>query len=264
MNQSERRQYLIRALCAERRDRRSMEISAGKKEQDDLLRALMNVREPKQISEELLQIQDEYLQEEQSKRTLTDVSEIPPCNLDKRLALWQGDITTLKIDAIVNAANSGMCGCFYPLHGCIDNIIHSRSGIQLRLYCADLMRKQGREEATGQAKITSAFNLPCKYVLHTVGPIIYGSVTQKDCELLANCYRSCLKLAAQSGVESIAFCCISTGEFHFPNEKAAEIAVHTVQEFLKAETRIKKVVFNVFKDLDKEIYGKILSAGIAN
>lgn len=264
MNQSERRQYLIRALCAERRDRRSMEIPAEKNEQDDLLRALMNVREPKQISEELLQIQDEYLQEEQSKRTLTDVSEIPLCNLDKRLALWQGDITTLKIDAIVNAANSGMCGCFYPLHGCIDNIIHSRSGIQLRLYCADLMRKQGHEEATGQAKITPAFNLPCKYVLHTVGPIIYGSVTQKDCELLANCYRSCLKLAAQSGVESIAFCCISTGEFHFPNEKAAEIAVRTVREFLETETRIKKVVFNVFKDLDKEIYGRILSAGITN
>lgn len=236
-----------------------MEIPAGKKEQDDLLRALMNVREPKQISEELLQIQDAYLQEEQSKRTLTDVSEIPPCNLDKRLALWQGDITILKIDAIVNAANSGMCGCFYPLHGCIDNIIHSRSGIQLRLYCADLMRKQGHEEATGQAKITPAFNLPCRYVLHTVGPIIYGSVTKKDCELLADCYRSCLKLAAQSGVESIAFCCISTGEFHFPNEKAAEIAVRTVREFLETETRIKKVVFNVFKDLDKEIYAGILN-----
>ena len=264
MNQSERRQYLIRALCAERRDRRSMEISAGKKEQDDLLRALMNVREPKQISEELLQIQDEYLQEEQSKRTLTDVSEIPACNLDKRLALWQGDITTLKIDAIVNAANSGLCGCFYPLHGCIDNIIHSRSGIQLRLYCADLMRKQRHEEYTGLAKITPAFNLPCKYVLHTVGPIIYGMVTEQECELLANCYRSSLKLAAQFGVESIAFCCISTGEFHFPNEKAAEIAVRTVREFLETETRIKKVVFNVFKDLDKEIYARILNSDRAN
>lgn len=258
MNQSERRQYLIRALCAERRERRSMEIPAGKREQDDLLRALMNVREPKQISEEFLQIQDAYLQEEQEKRILTDVTEITPCALDERLTLWQGDITTLKIDAIVNAANSGMCGCFYPLHGCIDNIIHSRSGIQLRLYCADLIQKQGHEEATGKAKITPAFNLPCKYVLHTVGPIIYGRVTEQDCELLANCYRSCLELAAQSGVESIAFCCISTGEFHFPNEKAAEIAVYTVREFLETETRIKKVVFNVFKDLDKEIYGRIL------
>lgn len=264
MNQSERRQYLIRVLCAERRECRSMEIPDGKKEQDDLLRALMNVREPKQISEEFLQIQDAYLQEEQGKRMLTDISEIPPCALDERLALWQGDITTLKIDAIVNAANSGMCGCFYPLHGCIDNIIHSRSGIQLRLYCADLMRKQGHEEATGQAKITPAFNLPCKYVLHTVGPIIYGRVTEQDCELLADCYRSCLKLAVQSGVESIAFCCISTGEFHFPNEKAAEIAVHTVREFLETETRIKKVVFNVFKDLDKEIYAGILGSDRAD
>ena len=264
MNQSERRQYLIRALCAERRERRSMEIPIGKKKQDDLLRALMNVREPKQISEEFLQIQDEYLQEEQSKRTLTDVSEIASCDLDERLALWQGDITTLKIDAIVNAANSGLCGCFYPLHGCIDNIIHSHSGIQLRLYCADLMRKQGHEEDTGQAKITPAFNLPCKYVLHTVGPVIYGTVTKKDCDLLANCYRSCLKLAAQSGVESIAFCCISTGEFHFPNEKAAEIAVRAVRDFLETETRIKKVVFNVFKDLDKEIYRRILGSDRAD
>lgn len=241
-----------------------MEIPIGQKEQDDLLRALMNVREPKQISEEFLQIQDEYLQEEQSKRTLTDVSEIASCDLDERLALWQGDITTLKIDAIVNAANSGLCGCFYPLHGCIDNIIHSHSGIQLRLYCADLMRKQGHEEDTGQAKITPAFNLPCKYVLHTVGPVIYGTVTKKDCDLLANCYRSCLKLAAQSGVESIAFCCISTGEFHFPNEKAAEIAVRAVREFLETETRIKKVVFNVFKDLDKEIYRRILGSDRAD
>lgn len=264
MNQSERRQYLIRALCTERRERRSMEIPAGKKEQDDLLRALMNVREPKQISEEFLQIQDAYLQEEQGKRTLTDVSEIPPCTLDERLALWQGDITTLKIDAIVNAANSSLCGCFYPLHGCIDNIIHSRSGIQLRLYCAGLMRKQGHEEYTGLAKITPAFNLPCKYVLHTVGPIVYGMVTEQECELLANCYRSCLKLAAQSGVESVAFCCISTGEFHFPNEKAAEIAVRTVREFLETETRIKKVVFNVFKDLDKEIYARILNSDRAD
>ena len=204
------------------------------------------------------------MQEEQSKRTLTDVSEIASCDLDERLALWQGDITTLKIDAIVNAANSGLCGCFYPLHGCIDNIIHSHSGIQLRLYCADLMRKQGHEEDTGQAKITPAFNLPCKYVLHTVGPVIYGTVTKKDCDLLANCYRSCLKLAAQSGVESIAFCCISTGEFHFPNEKAAEIAVRAVREFLETETRIKKVVFNVFKDLDKEIYRRILESDRAD
>ena len=264
MNQSERRQYLIRSLCDERAQYRRMEIPSGKKEQDDLLRALMNVREPEKISEEILKIQDAYLQEEQSKRVLTDVSGLTPVSLDPRMVLWQGDITTLKVDAIVNAANSGMCGCFYPLHGCIDNIIHSRSGIQLRLYCADMMRKQGHEEATGQAKITPAFNLPCKYVLHTVGPIIRGAVTERDCELLESCYRSCLTLAAESGVESIAFCCISTGEFHFPNEKAAEIAVQTVKNFLATETRIKKVVFNVFKDMDKEIYRKLLGADRAD
>ena len=175
------------------------------------------------------------------------------------IALWQGDITTLKVDAIVNAANSGMCGCFSPLHNCIDNIVHSRSGIQLRLYCTDMMRKQGHEEATGKAKITPAFNLPSKYILHTVGPIITGRVTDNDCKLLASCYRSCLELASAYNLESIAFCCISTGVFRFPNELAAEVAVRTVRKYLQTETSIKKVIFNVFKDLDKEIYTRLLT-----
>ena len=264
MNQQERRMYLIRALLQENAAYRDTAIPDSEAEQKRLLRGLMNVRMVKKSSAEFLNIQDAYLQEEQSKRVLIDVSGLTPVSLDPRMVLWQGDITTLKVDAIVNAANSGMCGCFYPLHGCIDNIIHSRSGIQLRLYCADMMHKQGHEEATGQAKITPAFNLPCKYVLHTVGPIIRGAVTERDCELLESCYRSCLTLAAESGVESIAFCCISTGEFHFPNEKAAKIAVQTVKNFLATETRIKKVVFNVFKDMDKEIYRKLLGADRAD
>lgn len=172
--------------------------------------------------------------------------------------LWQGDITTLHCDAIVNAANSGMTGCYVPNHRCIDNCIHTFAGIQLRLACEEMMEKQGHEEPTGQAKITPAFNLPCKYILHTVGPIIYGKLRQKDCELLASCYRSCLNLAAENGLESVAFCCISTGEFHFPNEKAAEIAVETVQEFLQKKTSVKKVIFNVFKDTGREIYKHLL------
>ena len=177
---------------------------------------------------------------------------------DERLVLWQGDITTLKVDAIVNAANSALRGCFYPLHSCIDNIVHSKSGIQLRLLCDEIMNRQGHEEPTGQAKITPAFNLPSKYILHTVGPIISHRVSKRDCELLASCYRSCLSLAAENGCQSIAFCCISTGEFHFPNEKAAEIATATVKEFLHGNVKIKRVIFNVFKEKDLQIYRKLL------
>ena len=160
----------------------------------------------------------------------------------------------------MNAANSGMSGCYVPNHRCIDNAIHTFAGVELRLACAELMERQDYPEPTGQAKITPAFNLPCRFVLHTVGPIISGQVTKEDKELLASCYRFCLELAAENGLESVAFCCISTGEFHFPNELAAEIAVRTVKEFLKKQTSVKKVIFNVFKDLDKRIYEKLLRA----
>ena len=169
-----------------------------------------------------------------------------------------GDITRIEADAIVNAANSGMTGCYCPNHGCIDNAIHTYAGVQLRLACAEIMDRQRHPEPTGQAKITAAFNLPCRYVLHTVGPIINRRVTKEDKELLASCYRSCLELAAENGLESVAFCCISTGEFHFPNQLAAEIAVQTVKEFLQTPTSIKKVIFNVFKDMDKKIYERLL------
>ena len=179
---------------------------------------------------------------------------------DPRIALGQGDITTRRGDAIVNAANSALLGCFYPLHGCIDNIIHSRSGVQLRLACHDIMTAQGHEEPTGGAKITPAFNLPCRYVLHTVGPIITGRVTRRDREALASCYRSCLALAADRGCESVAFCCISTGEFRFPNREAAEIAVETVRDFLNGGDRTLRVIFDVFKDRDLEIYRELLGA----
>ena len=170
----------------------------------------------------------------------------------------QGDITTLRCDAIVNAANSAMTGCYVPNHRCIDNAIHSFAGVELRLECDEIMNRQGHGEPTGQAKITNAYNLPCKYIIHTVGPIISYKLTSEDCELLANCYRSCLNLAAKNNLESIAFCCISTGEFHFPNDKAAQIAIKTVEEFMKKDTSVKKVIFNVFKDMDKEIYRELL------
>ena len=256
--QEERRRYLLRTLLDES-EYRGMTIPADEQEQKDLLRALMNIRPPRKLPQEFLAVQDAYLQQERDARGIVDGNALPTVPGDARLAIWQGDITTLQVDAIVNAANSGMCGCFSPLHNCIDNIIHTRSGVQLRLACADIMRKQGHEEPTGRAKITPAFNLPCKYVLHTVGPIITGQVTAKDRELLASCYRSCLELAAAYQLESVAFCCISTGVFRFPNELAAEIAVETVRTFLQQETSIKKVIFNVFKDLDKELYTRLLA-----
>ena len=258
MNQSERRLFLIRSLLKENPEYRDMGIPADANSQRQLLRGLLNIRAPRRSSPDFLQIQDEYLQETTAAKGITDVADLTP--LQPGLYLWQGDITTLKCDAIVNAANSGMTGCYCPNHGCIDNAIHTYAGVQLRLACAEIMDRQGHPEPTGQAKITPAFDLPCRYVLHTVGPIVSGRVTAQDKELLASCYRSCLELAAEKGLESVAFCCISTGEFHFPNEQAAEIAVQTVKAFLKKQTSVKKVIFNVFKDMDKALYEKLLGA----
>ena len=256
MDQGERRKFLIRELMQENVQYRDLEIPTGEEEQKRLLRGLMNVRLPGRIGREFLKVQDEYLQAETAAKGITELDGLSP--VAEGICLWQGDITTLRCDAIVNAANSGMTGCYVPNHRCIDNCIHSFSGIQLRMECAEMMRMQGHEEETGKAKITKAYNLPCRYILHTVGPIISGTPTKTDCELLAGCYRSCLELAAEKGLESVAFCCISTGEFHFPNDRAAQIAVGTVKEFMRRETSVKKVVFNVFKDLDKEIYRKLL------
>lgn len=256
MNQSERRMSLIRVLLKEHPEYRGLRIPADADTQWQLLRGLLNIREPRRIGTDFLQIQDAYLQEETAAKDITDAADLMP--LQPGLYLWQGDITTLKCDAIVNAANSDMTGCYCPNHSCIDNAIHTYAGVQLRLACAEIIDRQGHPEPTGQAKITAAFDLPCRYVLHTVGPIINGRVTKADKELLSSCYRSCLELAAEKGLESVAFCCISTGEFHFPNQLAAEIAVQTVKEFLQTPTSIKKVIFNVFKDMDKKIYERLL------
>ena len=258
MNQSEKRQFLIQSLLKERPEYRDMSIPTEPESQHQLLRGLMNIRAPRRMDAEFLKIQNEYLQAETAAKGITDIDDLMPVR--PGLYLWQGDITTLKCDAIVNAANSGMTGCYIPNHRCIDNAIHTFAGVELRLACEELMEQQGYPEPTGQAKITPAFNLPCRYVLHTVGPIIRGRVTKEDKELLASCYRSCLELAAENGLESVAFCCISTGEFHFPNEQAAQIAVETVKQFMNRKISVKKVIFNVFKDLDKAIYEKLLGA----
>lgn len=256
MTQSERRTYLIQALQQENEQYKNLVIPDDTAGQKQILRALFNIRMPIPVSDGFLEIQDAYLQEEIKRKGITEFSALTP--VQDGIYLWQGDITTLRCDAIVNAANSQMLGCFCPCHGCIDNAIHTGAGVQLRLTCAELMKRQGHEEETGKAKITSAFNLPSRYILHTVGPIVDGFLTKKDEELLASCYRSCLELAALNGINSIAFCCISTGEFHFPNDRAAEIAIQTVTEFIQKKNSEIKVIFNVFKNLDYEIYRKLL------
>lgn len=256
MTQEERLNFLIDYLLHEQPEYKNISIPKATEDKRRLLRGLMNMRPPVPADEEYLKIQDEYLKERLSERGVTKKEDLSP--IQPGLYLWKGDITTLSVDAIVNAANSQMLGCFVPCHGCIDNAIHTYAGIQLRLECSRIMENQQSAERTGAAKITKAYNLPCRYVLHTVGPIIYGHVTEKDCELLTGCYRSCLKLAAAYQLRSIAFCCISTGEFHFPNRLAAEIAVQTVKKYQQENPNKIEVVFNVFKDSDKEIYQSLL------
>ena len=258
MKQTERRMYLIQELLKEQPEYEGIEIPEDEDGQKRLLRSLFNIRMPRPASREFLAVQDAYLQEEIQRRGITDLAGLQPVR--EGIYLWQGDITTLRCDAIVNAANSQMLGCFVPCHGCIDNAIHTFAGIQLRLACAELMQQQGHEEETGKAKITPAFNLPCRYVLHTVGPIADGLLTKKDKDLLASSYRSCLELAEQNNIKSIAFCCISTGEFHFPNEIAAEIAIQTVNEYRERTNSRMEVIFNVFKKTDLDIYRKLLGA----
>lgn len=215
-----------------------------------MMRALMNIRLPSLPSRELLHAQDEELKMQRKEKGIVEIAE-------EGIQLWKGDITRLKVDAIVNAANSQMLGCFVPLHSCIDNAIHSAAGIQLRCACNEMMQAQGHEEATGKAKITPGFNLPAHYVIHTVGPIIPDGVpTKNQEEQLASCYHSCLRIAEEHGLKSIAFCCISTGVFRFPQKLAAEIAVNTVKKYQRLQ--IKTIVFNVFTDTDYGIYQQLI------
>lgn len=246
--------YLIEYLLQEDSRYCGIAVPSSEKEQFQLYRSLVNIRPAAPADEKYLEAEDEFLSELNLSREITDIAELKP--IEDNIYLWKGDITTLKCGAIVNAANSGMTGCYQPCHNCIDNCIHTFAGVRLRLECAEIMKKQGFAEPTGKAKITSAYNLPCSFIIHTVGPIVDRKLTKEHCRLLESCYNSCLELAAKNHIESIAFCCISTGVFGFPKQEAAEIAVKTVRDFLKSNSI--KVVFNVFGDDDYEIYKGLL------
>ena len=243
---------LIGQLLTEEPQYRDLTVPACAEERWMLFRALVNLRPPRPAEGWFLALQDTLLRRLSEERGITDCRD-----LARPLALWQGDITTLRSDAVVNAANSALLGCFRPNHACIDNAIHTYAGVQLRLACAELMERQGHEEPTGTAKLTGGYNLPARHVLHTVGPIVDGPLTRTHCRQLAECYRACLSLAEAHALKSVAFCCISTGVFGFPNRPAAEIAVETVREYMR-DSAVKQVIFNVYKDEDYEIYRELL------
>lgn len=261
MDQEARLDYLNAYLLDENRDALpTLSLSQAKtiEEKASLFRGLCNVREPAPVSNEFLRVQDAFLTQWNNERQVTrwqDIKAVQP-----QIYLWQGDITTLAADAIVNAANSKLLGCMLANHNCIDNIIHTRAGVQLRLACADIIHHQGRQEPTGKAKMTKAYNLPAKYVFHTVGPFVdERGVSPLKERLLASSYTACLKLADEHQLESIAFCCISTGEFNFPQQRAADIAIQTVKEYIHNENSNLHVIFNVFTDKDLEIYESLLT-----
>lgn len=261
MTQETRLNTLIAYLLREQDKYHTISIPVDMERKRRLFRSLVNIRPPLPISSEYLRVQDEYLQTELSAKHITYAEDLLP--VENNIFLWKGDITCLAADAIVNAANSRMLGCFIPCHSCIDNAIHTFAGIQLRLACAAFMKEQKTEEKTGLAKLTKAYNLPSRYILHTVGPIVSGKLTLLHERQLASCYRSCLEAAVQNGIKSIAFCCISTGEFHFPRQRAAEIAVDTVRNYQSTIKNIK-VIFNVYQETDYAIYRKILGANQQN
>ena len=261
MTQDQRLEYLIHYLLAEREEYRDVALPVGPAEKRRLLRALVNVRPPEPLDQTFYQVQDAYLQEELRRKGVTRLSDLEPVR--PGLYLWQGDITTLAVDAIVNAANSAMLGWGgHEHHGIIDNfwqrVWQDRRAFYAAAGVRPMMALRPGEEPPGRAEITNAYNLPCRYVLHTVGPIVHGAVTDGDRALLASCYRSCLELAAAHRCRSVAFCCISTGEFHFPHEEAARIAVQTVEDYQARCPDTIEVIFNVFKDIDKQIYQRLL------
>ena len=259
MTQNEKRLFLIKEFLSENAEYKDLEIPASEKEQKDLLRSLMNVRMPKETDEATIEVQNEYLKERSRENGIVELSDIP---LTKDcISIWQGDITRLAVDAIVNAANSQMLGCFVPMHTCIDNCIHTYAGIQLRAECNEKMNRlrmmYGRdyEQPTAVPMLTDAYNLPAKKVVHIVGPIVNYKLTPALEKDLADCYRNTLDMCAENGLKSVAFCCISTGVFHFPNKRAAEIAVQTVTDWMGEHPgMMERVIFNVFKDEDKEYY----------
>lgn len=248
---------LLRALLDESGLKRTIPVEKTARWQ--MLRALMNERSPGNLTPEMLRWQDAELAAQREEKGIVQLDDIPELPRQPRIRLWQGDITRLAVDGIVNAANSALLGCFSPLHNCIDNVIHSAAGMQLREECAAIMREQGRHEPAGHAKLTRGYNLPARWVLHTVGPVARaGQVSARDREELASCYNSCLELAEVNDMESLAFCCVSTGVFGFPQEEAAKIAIRTVRDFVASHDRPDTVIFNVFTDKDMDIYRRLL------
>lgn len=262
MDQEERLEYLIDYLLNENPNAKQQMMSFKRntfEEKITLFRGLCNIRLPEPVTEQFIRVQDAFLTTWNYERSLTSLNDLKA--IRPQLYLWQGDITTLTVDAIVNAANSAFLGCTQANHNCIDNIIHTRAGVELRLECYDVIQAQGHKEPIGKAKITKAYNLPSDYVIHTVGPFIDNrGVSPIKEQLLTSSYRSCLALADAYKLESIAFCCISTGEFNFPNQRAAEIALQTVQTYLNDTQSKLNVIFNVFKDEDLHIYKALLES----
>lgn len=262
MTQNERLDYLVEEFKTDSVRYKDLTTPSDTEGKRQLLRSLMNIRMPKEMPEEVLKVQDEYLSGRVQEKGVVRLSDIPAIkDSNNILSIWQGDITRLKVDAIVNAANSQMLGCFVPMHTCIDNCIHTFAGIQLRAECSRQMKKMraryGRdyEQPTAVPMLTDAYNLPAKKVVHIVGPIVQDELTPELEEDLADCYTNTLELCAENNLKSVAFCCISTGVFHFPNKRAAEIAVHTVKEWLEAHPgKVDRVIFNVFKDEDRRYY----------
>ncbi len=267
--QEERLDYLLEKFKKDSLWYKDLEVGGDYQEKRRALRSLMNIRMPGAMAPEVLEVQDEFLREEAAEKGIVTLEEIPTAArqygsrkpFGDKISVWQGDITRLQVGAIVNAANSQMLGCFHPCHGCIDNAIHSAAGIELREACSQYMEHRkvqyGKEyeEPTGRAVLTEGYNLPAEYVIHTVGPIVYGNLTEKLKEDLRNCYKNILKCCVEHGIRSVAFCCISTGEFHFPNDEAARIAVAEVRKYLeKHQEDFDRVIFNVFKDVDRELY----------
>ncbi|MDD3367956.1 MAG: protein-ADP-ribose hydrolase [Lachnospiraceae bacterium] len=271
--QEQRLDYLIEKFKEDSGEYRNLEVGDTEAEKRIALRSLMNIRMPKSMNDEIVRVQDEFLQTDAEEKGIVKLADILTIKeqygstqpFGDQISIWQGDITRLGIDAIVNAANSQMLGCFVPCHKCIDNAIHSAAGIELRAECNHQMNQKKMrygsryEEPTGQAMLTKGYNLPAKYVLHTVGPIVGYQLTDALRQDLKNCYESVLNCCIENGVRSVAFCCISTGEFHFPNDEAAKIAVETVNSFLENHRKdFDRVIFNVFKDADRDLYEKLL------
>ena len=272
MKQQERLDFLSEKLKEDSVQYKNLQVEENETAKKEAVRSLMNIRMPRYIDRKILKVQDEFLQNQTFEKGIVTLDMIPTVNeqhgsnnpLADKISIWQGDMTRLKVDAIVNAANSALLGCFVPCHRCIDNAIHSGAGMELREECNKIMNQRkikygtNYEEPTGTATITEAYNLPCKKVIHTVGPICYFGLNDELCNDLKNCYESVLNCCAENGLKTVAFCCISTGEFRFPNKEAAVIAKDTVERFLmKKENNIERVIFCVYKDLDREIYDKL-------